>query len=140
MNTQREKLRRQARLRQLAEPEPPPKPPKPDPLAVWATPDVGRPPEKLPDPWLFDSESLLAELARCRELVNQISVENANATHFTINIAVDALWRLRENLRELLRMHREGQQAFAAQQADAERKAAKAGHKAAKVIRIRAQA
>ena len=25
-----------------------------------------RPPEKLPDPWLFDSESLLRELDRCR--------------------------------------------------------------------------
>lgn len=31
-----------------------------------------RPPEKLPDPWLFDSESLLRELDRCRELVLDI--------------------------------------------------------------------
>jgi hypothetical protein len=28
-----------------------------------------RPPEKLPDPWLFDSEALLREPDRCRELV-----------------------------------------------------------------------
>jgi len=27
-----------------------------------------RPPDTLPDPWLFDSEALLNELDRCRDL------------------------------------------------------------------------
>ena len=58
-----------------------------------------RPPEKLPDPWLFDSESLLRELDRCRELVLEIPITNPNATHFGINVAVTAIWNLRENLR-----------------------------------------
>src|SRR5437868_197617 len=71
-----------------------------------------RPPEKLPDPWLFDSESLLRELDRCRELVLQIPAPT-HAAHFAANIAVAALWNLRQNLRYLLHLHREGQRAFA---------------------------
>lgn len=71
-----------------------------------------RPPEKLPDPWLFDSESLLRELDRCRELVLQIPAPT-HAAHFTANIAIDALWNLRQNLQYLLGLHRDGQRAFA---------------------------
>src|SRR6476646_6656575 len=41
-----------------------------------------RTPAKLPDPWLFDSESLLRELDRCRELVLQIPIADHHATHF----------------------------------------------------------
>ena len=71
------------------------------------------PPEKLPDPWLFDSESLLRELDRCRELVLEIPISNPNATHFGINVAVTAIWNLRDNLRHLLQLHRQGQSAWA---------------------------
>jgi hypothetical protein len=71
-----------------------------------------RPPEKLPEPWLFDSESLLRELDRCRELVLQIPAKT-HEVHFASNIAIDAIWNLRETLRELLRMHREGQSSWA---------------------------
>src|SRR5438128_85801 len=70
------------------------------------------PPEKLPDPWLFDSEALLRELDRCRELVLQIPA-TTHAVHFATNIAIDAIWNLRENLRYLLALHREGQRSFA---------------------------
>ncbi len=66
-----------------------------------------RPPYKLPDPWLFDTESLL------RELVLEIPVSNPNATHFGINVAVTALWNLRDNLRHLLQLHRQGQTSWA---------------------------
>jgi hypothetical protein len=66
------------------------------------------PPEKLPDPWLFDSEALLRELDRCRELVLQIPAKTHDV-HFASNIAIDAIWNLRETLRELLRLHRDGQ-------------------------------
>src|SRR5437870_1573109 len=71
-----------------------------------------RPPEKLPDPWLFDSEALLRELDRCRELVLDIPISNPNATHFGINVAVTALWNLQDNLRHLLQLHRQGQSAW----------------------------
>jgi len=72
-----------------------------------------RTPDKLPDPWLFDSEALLRELDRCRSLVAQIAIDDPQATHFTINIAVDAIWRLQQTIRYLLHLHREGQRAFA---------------------------
>ena len=62
------------------------------------------PPEKLPDPWLFDSESLLKELDRCRELVAQIPSPTHRA-YFAINVAIDALWTLRQTLRHLLGIH-----------------------------------
>jgi hypothetical protein len=99
-----------------------------------------RPPEKLPDPWLFDSEALLRELDRCRELVLEIPITNPNATHFGINVAVTAIWNLRENLRYLLALHREGQRAFAKQSADAETRAQKktAQHAQSKIVRINA--
>jgi hypothetical protein len=98
-----------------------------------------RPPEKLPDPWLFDSESLLRELDRC-ELVLEIPITNPNATHFGINVAVTAIWNLRENLRYLLALHCEGQRAFAKQSAEAECKQQKktAAHTESKIIGIRA--
>jgi hypothetical protein len=71
-----------------------------------------QPPQPLPDPWLFDSEALLRELDRCRELILQIPITNPNATHFGIQIAVAAIWNLSCNLRDLLHLHRQGQRAF----------------------------
>src|SRR6266576_4846514 len=96
-----------------------------------------RPPEKLPDPWLFDSESLLRELDRCRELVLEISIRKPHETHFDINIAVDALWNLRENLRYLLALHREGQRSFA-KKAQPVKKHARLKPQEAKIVQIRA--
>ena len=72
------------------------------------------PPEKLPNPWLFDSEALLRELDRCRELVLEIPA-TTQAVHFASNIAIDAIWNLSQNLRYLLHLHREGQRSFARQ-------------------------
>ena len=60
----------------------------------------------------FDSEALLRELARCRETANQIPITNPNATHFGIQLTVNALYNLEENLRYLLHLHREGQRSF----------------------------
>src|SRR5437870_12529334 len=97
-----------------------------------------RPPEKLPDPWLFDSEALLRELDRCRELVLEIPITNPNATHFGINVAVTAMWNLRENLRYLLALHREGQRAFANLCIEVEAKQQKktAQHAHSKIVRM----
>jgi hypothetical protein len=71
-----------------------------------------RNPEQLPDPWLFDSEALLRELDRCRQLVLQIPA-TTNDGHFASNIAIDAIWNLQKHLRYLLHLHREGQRQFA---------------------------
>ena len=73
-----------------------------------------RPPEQLPDPYLFNSESLLRELDRIREMVLLIPVSgDLNATHFAINNAIDAIWNLSQDLRYLLHLHRAGQRSFA---------------------------
>jgi hypothetical protein len=81
-------------------------PPRRDPPPKLHTPN------NLPDPWLMDSEALLRELDRCRELTNRIPAANIE-THFAIKSVVDALWNLRENLRFLLALHRDGQRRFA---------------------------
>jgi hypothetical protein len=70
-------------------------------------------PAKLPDPWHFDSESLLRELDRCREQILQIPTNgDSNATHFGIRNAVNTIWTLRENIRYLLHLHRDGQRTW----------------------------
>jgi hypothetical protein len=82
--------------------------------------DVTKEPDSLirlqsfPDPWLFDSEKLLRELDRCREIMlNVPNNGDRHATHFALNIAINAIWSLREQLRHLLHLHREGQRQFA---------------------------
>ena len=80
-------------------------------LAMYKQPDH-RPADKLPDPWLFDSEALLRELARCRETALQIPITNPNATHFGIQLTVNAIYTLEENLRYLLHLHREQQRSI----------------------------
>ena len=73
-----------------------------------------RHPTQLPNPWLFDSEKLIRELDRCREQVLLIPCNgDLHATHFAINIAVNAIWNLSEQLRYLLHLHRDGQRQFA---------------------------
>jgi len=118
MNTKREIRRRQSPA-QLA-PQKPLKTnrdPKRDDPGLSDVIEIHRPPDTLPNPWLFNSEALLRELDRCRELVLQIPVAS-HATHFGVNIAIDALWNLRENLRYILLLHRQGQDAFAKQATD----------------------
>src|SRR5436853_5571515 len=97
------------------------------------------PPEKLPDPWLFDSEALLRELDRCRELVLEIPA-TTQAVHFASNIAIDAIWNLSQNLRYLLHLHREGQRSFAKQSAESESKQQKKSpqHATLKIVRMKA--
>jgi hypothetical protein len=61
-------------------------------------------PDQLPDPWLLDSEALLIELARIRELALRIPPIR-NEQHGPINSVIDAIWHLEENLRFLLQLH-----------------------------------
>ena len=72
-------------------------------------------PDKLPDPWLIDSEYLLRQLASIRELA--FKVPFTNESYQPTNTVADAIWRLEEQLRYLLHLHRDGQRAFA-QKAD----------------------
>jgi hypothetical protein len=68
-------------------------------------------PEQLPDPWLIDSAYLLKELSRIRELT--LAIPLTMASSLPQNSVIDALWRLEEQLRYLLRLHAAGQSAFA---------------------------
>jgi hypothetical protein len=79
-----------------------------------------RMPDQLPDPWLFDTETLLRELARCREMILLIPAKDA-AAHFAINIAVNANWTLEQNLRALLAIRGEGHRAWQRRAALSER-------------------
>jgi hypothetical protein len=79
-------------------------------------------PDKLPDPWLINSEYLLKELARIRELALRVPL--TLGSYQPTNTVVDALWRLEDDLRYLLRLHREGQWAFAKRAQDVQAKAA----------------
>ena len=54
-------------------------------------------PEKLPTPWLADSEWLLKELVKCREDALRLPWSLNNASN--INSVIDRLWRLEQNLR-----------------------------------------
>jgi hypothetical protein len=54
----------------------------------------------------------LRELDRCRETVLQIPITNPNATHFGIQLAVNAIHNLTENIRYLLHLHREQQRSI----------------------------
>lgn len=112
-------------------------------LRVSPSLDLGimaRKPAKLPDPWLFDSEALLRELDRCREIVLQIPISNPNATHFGIQLAVNAIYNLTENLRYLLHLHREQQRSIRRQHEEtlADALAAEIPGKP-KVVRLHAQ-
>ena len=88
-----------------------------------------RPPEKFPDPWLFNSEKLLCELDNCRELILKIPVRDSEA-HFATNRAIDALWDLQYTLKFLLRLHRSGQRAFAEKAVELQKQPPRPPHKA----------
>jgi len=55
-------------------------------------------PEKMPDPWLVDSEALLTELARIRDLALHIPATR-NELIGPTNSVIDAIWDLEERLR-----------------------------------------
>jgi hypothetical protein len=91
-------------------------------------------PEKLPDPWLADSEWLLEELAKVREAVLRVPVKLTNASD--INSVIDRCWRLEKNLRYLLHLHRDGQRAFARKAAAQERRTRKRARLPAELLKI----
>jgi hypothetical protein len=72
-------------------------------------------PEQLPDPWLLDSEALLKEIARIRELALRIPPVR-NDIIGPINSVIDAAWDLEQRLRFCLQnrseAHNDTQRAF----------------------------
>src|SRR5438034_1564270 len=62
--------------------------------------DVIISPSKLPDPWLYDSGKLLEDLDRVRECVLRIPL--TLDAHGPINVALCAVWELRERLAYLI--------------------------------------
>jgi hypothetical protein len=65
-------------------------------LTVAAPPTtmtMQRTPDKLPDPWLFDSEALLRELAKYREAILLIPAMTQEA-HFAAQAAIDRNWKI----------------------------------------------
>jgi hypothetical protein len=86
-------------------------------------------PDKLPNPWLLDTELLLRKLEQCRELVMQIPISSPAATQDGIKIALNAVCTLQNDLRFLLHLHREGQRSFARKATEAKRKANKVEEK-----------
>jgi hypothetical protein len=63
-------------------------------------------PDRLPDPWLLDTESLLSELGRVRGLALNIPAAR-NDILGPINSVIDALWDLEERLRYCFHLHSE---------------------------------
>ena len=55
--------------------------------------------QKLPDPWLYDTDALIRDLDSVRELILRIPVHND--TVLPTNAAISAVWDLRERIREL---------------------------------------
>ena len=68
-------------------------------------------PEQLPDPWLLDTEGLLSELARIRELALRIPPVR-NDVIGPINSVIDGVWDLEQRLRYCFHLHCEAQRSF----------------------------
>ena len=71
-------------------------------------------PDRLPDPWLLDTESLLSKLGRVRGLALNIPAAR-NDILGPINSVIDALCDLEERLRYCFHLHCEAQRSFARQ-------------------------
>ncbi len=71
--------------------------------------------EQLPDIWAINTEYLLKELARIRELALHVPSNTTSAVelHAPINSVIDAVWSLENDLRFCLKLQREMQSSFA---------------------------
>jgi hypothetical protein len=104
-------------------------------LQKWAT-DGADLVENCPDLWLVDNAYLLTELQRIRELVQRVPLASL-AMSLPLQSVTDALWSLENQLRDILRIARDGQRAFAKQVA-ASQKPQSARKEKSKIVRMRA--
>lgn len=72
----------------------------------------------MPDPWLLDTEALLSELARIRDLALRIPATR-NELIGPANSVIGAVWDLEERLRYCYHLHCEKQRQFLRQAAQA---------------------
>jgi len=96
-------------------------------------------PEQMPDPWLLDTEALLAELARIRDLALRIPATR-NELIGPTNSVIDAVWDLEERLRFCFSLHGERQRQYfkkAAEQLSKSRKKPHGRHSAARPANVR---
>jgi len=107
VNTEAARARRAQRLSQK-EPTPPR---RKDPEPTTTN-------EQLPNPWLFDTQELINALDQIRETIMRIPYAT-HEVHLRTLAARDEVWRLREYLRELMRIQREMQRSFAQRASDA---------------------
>src|SRR5436309_1297562 len=96
MKTRASILRRDRRREKSALPDAPPKPTSDD----FVLSDVVLPLAKLPTPWLYDSEKLINDLDRVRELILRIPL--TLDAHGPLNVALCAVWELRQRLTYLI--------------------------------------
>ena len=68
-------------------------------------------PTQLPDPWLIDTNHLMAELTRIRELALRVPV--TPESYGPTNTVVDAVWDLQQRLQFLIGLQAEMQRNFA---------------------------
>jgi len=73
----------------------------------------GRDMDKLPDPWILNTEKLLERLEKCRQQVMDIPIRSLEETQLGIRYALTEIVNLQEHLRFTLELHREAQQRFA---------------------------
>src|SRR5438477_7683888 len=86
--------------------------------------DVIISPSKLPDPWLYDSGKLLEDLDRVRECVLRIPL--TLDAHGPINVALCAVWELRQRLTYLIGLRATMQDDWKARAIGSKRPAAEA--------------
>ena len=89
-------IRREQRRAKSAAADTPPKSTSND----FVLSDVVLPPTKLPTPWLYESGNLLEDLDRVRECILRIPL--TLDAHGPINVALCAVWELRERLTYLI--------------------------------------
>ncbi len=71
------------------------------------------PPDKFPDPWLYDTTALLKDLDSIRELILRIPLTQESFA--PVNVAVGAVWELRDRLRYLIALQVAGQREWTAE-------------------------
>jgi hypothetical protein len=71
------------------------------------------PNDKLPDPWILNTEKLLERLEKCRKAVMDIPIRSLEETHNGIRFALTEIVNLQDHLRYVLQYHREAQARFA---------------------------
>src|SRR5438874_9889732 len=120
MKTRASMIRRDRRRAKCASPDTPPQATSDD----FSLSDVVLPPAKLPTPWLYDSEKLLEDLDRIRECVLRIPL--TLDAHGPINVALCAVWELRERLAYLIGLQAAMQDDWKARASENERAAPEA--------------